>query len=89
MVALPASFDNVAAASFFDAARTFGLDADVTLDGGAVTKLSTLAIQVLISLDISLQQHGHKLLISNPSKEMHEVMQDVGLQDVFKRWSAV
>lgn len=87
MAELPASFDNVAAVQFFDLVHDVPLSSDLTCDASAVSKLSTLAIQLLLSIDISLQQQGYRLIIEKASPEMQSVMNEIGLADVMKRWS--
>lgn len=87
MIPLPASFDNSAAATFCDEVRGIPLTEDAHFLGEGVERISTLAVQVLLSLDIALKQNGHKLIIDKPSKDMVDVFQDIGLGDVLRGWS--
>jgi anti-anti-sigma regulatory factor len=88
MVALPANFDNVAAVDFYDQLRALPLSEDLHLDAAQTTRISTLGIQLLVSLENSLSQQGHKLVIENANQDFKETLADIGLTDVMKRWSA-
>jgi len=87
MTTLVAQFDNIAAIQFFDTAREWSLSEDVTLNAGEVKHITTLAVQTLLALENSLRQNGHKLQVTQPSKDFSETLTDMGLTDVLKRWS--
>jgi len=84
---LPPFFDNDAATLFFDTASGLPFSEDVQLQGENVQRITTLAIQVLLAMDISLQQHGHALRIENPSPDMVDTFAVIGLAEVLSRWS--
>jgi anti-anti-sigma regulatory factor len=87
MHTLPPNFDNVAAVEFFDLARMLETSSEVTLDAAPTTRITTLAIQVLIALENTLQQQGHKLFVANMSDDFRQTLGDIGLSDVVKRWT--
>lgn len=88
MLTIPPIFDNTVASSFYDTVRALDLEQDVTLDGSQIARFSSLAVQVLLSLEKSLQQHGKALHVANPSKDFQDMMKDVGLGEALARWSA-
>ncbi len=88
MLAIPPIFDNSVVNSFFDQVRRLDFSQDVTLDGSQAIKVSTLAVQVLLSLEKTLLMNGKALHIDNPTKEFAELMQDLGLAGTFARWRA-
>lgn len=88
MLTIPPIFDNTVASSFYDSVRALDLTNDVTLDGSQISRFSSLALQVLLSLEKSLQLSGKALHIANPSSDFQTMMKDVGLGDALQRWSA-
>jgi anti-anti-sigma regulatory factor len=87
MTALVPQFDNAAAVQFFDSVRETPFSEDMKLDASNVQHITTLAVQVLLALDNTLKQQGHKLFVENPSADFTETLTDMGLSDVIKRWS--
>lgn len=87
MTALVAQFDNIAAIQFFDSVRESSFAEDMKLNADGVRHITTLAVQVLLGLENSLRQQGHKMIVENPSKDFTETLTDMGLADVLKRWS--
>jgi anti-anti-sigma regulatory factor len=87
MTALVPQFDNAAAVQFFDLVREAPFSEDMKLDASSVQHITTLAVQVLLALDNTLKQQGHKLCVENPSHDFTETLTDMGLADVIKRWS--
>jgi hypothetical protein len=88
MLMLPSNFDNVAAAEIYDRVRTLDLNQDVELNAAEVSKITTLAVQTLLSLEKSLAQQGKALKIQNVTKDFKDVVTDLGLGEALARWSA-
>lgn len=87
MLTLPSNFDNVAAAEFFDRVRGLDLGQDVELNAAEVSKITTLAVQTLLSVEKTLGQQGKVLKIHNATKDFKDVVTDLGLGDALTRWS--
>lgn len=54
------------------------LDTDVVLDGGKVTHLGALCLQVILSAATSLRRKGHAMTLTNFSDKVVEQMAQMG-----------
>ena len=86
MISLPPIFDNNAANGFYDSVRAQDMAQGIELDASQVGRMSSLAVQVLLSLEKSLAQHGKALKVSNASKDFCDIIHDLGLDDSLSRW---
>ncbi|GLQ06964.1 STAS domain-containing protein [Sneathiella chinensis] len=66
---------------------TLALGADVIVDAATVETLTTPCLQVLLSLDKSLTEDGRTLILTNPTPAVTQAFDDLGLEEVLKKWS--
>ena len=60
---------------------------DITLDASDVETITTPCLQVLISAGRTLESGGNILSIKNSSKAFTAALCDLGLTDIFDKWS--
>jgi len=62
---------------------------DITLDASNVETITTPCLQVLISAGQSIENAGNTLSIQNSSKAFIAALEDLGLNDIFDKWSEI
>lgn len=60
---------------------------NITIDCGEVARITTPAVQVLLSFAIDLEQAGHQLKIINVNNVMKEAFKLLGLETFLAKWS--
>ncbi len=67
--------------------QTLVVDSDITLDASDVSTLTTPCLQVLVSAGRTVEEGGNSFSINNPSDAVKEAFDDLGLTDIFSKWS--
>ena len=62
---------------------------DVTLDASAVDSITTPCVQAVLSMSLSLQESGRRLLVKEPSAAFISAFEELGLGEQFKQWSVL
>ena len=60
---------------------------NLNIDAGKVETITTPCLQVLIAAGQFVEQDGGTVRISNPSTPFTQSFQDLGLNDIFDKWS--
>nr|WP_240969584.1 STAS domain-containing protein [Sneathiella limimaris] len=64
-----------------------GSVSDVTLDASKVETITTPCLQVIVAMGKSLEEADKSLRISEPSDALNSAINDLGLANVFSKWS--
>ena len=88
MVALPAVLDlnNIAAVKAL-LLEQLEKSEDVTIDCSMVTRVTTPAVQILLSYAKTIAIEGRRPQLHNPSEAFRTAFSDLGLQDQLSQWS--
>ncbi len=62
-------------------------DTDLVLDASAVDTITTPCMQVIVAAGKSLEENGNALSILNSSPAFAAAIDDLGLTDLFDKWS--
>jgi anti-anti-sigma regulatory factor len=85
-VALPSVLDMRAAQGLKDLLLdAVAMSRNIVVDGSAVERASTPAVQVLLSAAASLSTGGGRLSVSAPSEPLQSAFRDLGLSDAFQQ----
>lgn len=89
-VGLPNDLDLSMAQPLLDSLRAAAKSAfPVIVQAGAVERVSTACVQVLIAAGRDTTEHGGIFAILNPSEALTEACEDLGLASWLKQWSQV
>lgn len=85
---LPASLDIVSAGEFYTSMKEAVKSKPKTLvlDAGAVERITTPCIQILLSASLTQEDNGGGLAIENPSETMEKAFADLGLSEQLDVW---
>ncbi|MFT6557610.1 STAS domain-containing protein [Sneathiella sp.] len=61
--------------------------ADLICDASDVTNLTTPCLQVIISAGKTMEQNGDTFTILNPSVPFIQAFDDLGLMEIYQKWS--
>ncbi|MEP3246192.1 MAG: STAS domain-containing protein [Sneathiella sp.] len=63
------------------------VDSDIALEASEVSTLTTPCLQVLISAGQTVEANGRVFSVTNPSSAFKEAFDDLGLTEIFNKWS--
>ena len=88
ILTLPAVLDlNSASALRASLRDVFERTETVALDCSQVSRITTPAVQILLSLTKSMDTTGHRPTFITPSEAFRSAFRDLGLQDHLSHWS--
>ncbi|MBE7637709.1 STAS domain-containing protein [Sneathiella sp. P13V-1] len=61
---------------------------DLTIDAGKVETITTPCLQVLIAAGLFVENDGGSVRITNPTEPFTLAFLDLGLNDIFEKWSS-
>ena len=61
---------------------------DIRLDAGKVDRITTPCLQLFVAADRAVSENGGKLKIVQASEAVVTALRDIGLEDMYQKWSA-
>ena len=83
---LPYQVDITSVAQVFSELKAQYVNSNITFDAGAVDRITTPGVQLLISAAGTAKSRGGSISVVNPSEAFSNIMSDLGFSNQLKEW---